>query len=124
MRRERYKKWRFLVVAIALGSAVLMIACSQGPISYQEAKELEAQIEAIRSRLGTVESQLAALKPAEDSSEKDVSSIREELKDMRGMLAEIKEAIAPPEIEQSAPRQSGQPGRQPGQPGQPLSPAR
>lgn len=107
---------------VIVGAVFFLTACSPGPISDEEALELKDQIEDIRSRLGQIEDTLADLLPADSKiPEDEIASVREELDGLRKSLADIQQAIEPPEP-QTAPQQPTGTGS-PGAPGMPAPPA-
>jgi hypothetical protein len=91
---------------------VIVLSSCGGPISYEEAEEYEAEIADLQERLSEVESQLGEVTSNGEVSsdvEESVSSAIEEVKAVASRLAEIEEAIAPPEVEeQPAPSGGGQ----------------
>lgn len=111
-------------IRIALLALVVffLAACSPGPISDEEALEIQDQIEDIRSRLSRIEGTLVELLPADSEiPEDEIASVRAELEELRRSLADIQEAIEPPEP-QAAPQQPTGTGS-PGAPGMPAPPA-
>lgn len=106
------------VLGIAL--VILLSACA-GPVTYEEAEELEAEIADLRDRLSEVEARLDEVSANGDMSadlEESVNFAIDEVKTVVSRLGEIEEAIAPPEVEEQAPA----PGGGGGQP-QPTTPA-
>lgn len=117
-----------LIKTILIASVVFFLtACSSGPISDEQALEIKDQIEDIRSRLSQIEGTLADLLPADSNiPEDEIAGVRGELDDLRKSLADIQQAIEPPEPKAvpQPPTGTGSPGAPgvpapPSQPGQP-----
>jgi len=97
-----------LLTAVAGVLVTVLISCSSGPISYQEADELEGQIQELRARLEMVENKLADLQSAEGDDlsaavSETVPASRDEINTVVARLSEIEETLKPPEPQEMEP---------------------
>ncbi len=85
---------------------VIVLSSCGGPITYEEAEELESEIAGLRDRLSEVESrldQVASNGEIPADVEETVTVAIDEVNAVVASLGEIEEAIAPPEVEEQPP---------------------
>jgi transposase-like protein len=118
MSGQRNKTLRRIALGVAIASflVTLLVACSRGPVTYDEAEELEAQVKDLSTRLQKIEEGLSGLQSASEeevsaSMQDQIEATRSELSEVVARLAEIEEALSVPE----APAEPAQPA-----PGQPI----
>lgn len=89
----------FVLYAAMAALFMLIIGCSKGPISDEEAKELRAEVEEMRMELTKVQRDLADVikKSEEDEIEGLVQDVRDKLDSMASSLSGIQDKLKPEE---------------------------
>jgi len=116
---QRPKVRRIMLTVLVLAAAGVVWGCSEGPVGYEKAAQIEDRINTARSRLAEIDSAVADLADGKAVSDKEVNPIREQLREVQDTLAAIEEAMEPPSQGTAPP--PPQPG-QPGMPGKPIPP--
>jgi hypothetical protein len=99
---------RILCYMALFVSTIAIAACSQGPVTNEEADEIRAELEAMRNQLAQVRSDMDSLVQTTDDGrvESDVEKMNDRLGTMMSRLSDVEEALKPEEPE---PAPGGQP---------------
>jgi len=90
---------KFVFYVATAGLAMLIMGCSQGPISNEEAEKLRAEVKEMSEQLTKVQTELAdVIKKTEESEiEEMVQDVRNKLDTMMSSLSDIQDKLKPKE---------------------------
>lgn len=112
---KRTNRWRIAATSVTLAAVVMLVAAgctAGGPVTYNEAEELRAQIADMEERLSEVEGMLGDVQSADlpSDAEQTIGDAANEVSAVLTSLEDIHAALETPQLNTEVPPPQPAPG--------------